>query len=169
MGMNGNGSPATNKLLTVRRSANHGQFICLLQVIHFHSCPWGRARTVCLEDESVSLRNKLQIDVGASWDPEMEMDHSQQTNFWPWDVKQTTVTGTNGNGLPTTNKLPPHSHSLANIVKILNLYIMLSCTHLLYFFPVSIHSRNVCHCLLHLYVEIQRQNLLSYLLSMFYS
>ena len=28
---------------------------------------------------SVSLRNKLQIDVGASWDPEMEMDHSQQT------------------------------------------------------------------------------------------
>ena len=35
---------------------------------------------VLLTTVSVSLRNKLQIDVGATWDPEMEMDHSQQTS-----------------------------------------------------------------------------------------
>ena len=34
------------------------------------------------------------------------------------------------------------------IVKILNIDTMLLCTHSYYFFPVSIHSRNVFHCLL---------------------
>ena len=38
------------------------------------------------------------------------------------------------------------------IVKILNIYTLLLCTHLYYFFPVSIHSTQCFHCLLQLYV-----------------
>ena len=37
------------------------------------------------------------------------------------------------------------------IVKILNLYMILSCTHLYHFFPLSIHSMPGSHCLLQLY------------------
>ena len=40
-----------------------------------------------------------------------------------------------------------------HIAKILNLYIVLSCTHLYHFFPVSIHSLQSIHCLLQLYVQ----------------
>ena len=36
-----------------------------------------------------------------------------------------------------------------NIVKILNLYIMLSCIHLHHFLPVSVHYLQCIHCLLH--------------------
>ena len=40
------------------------------------------------------------------------------------------------------------------IVKILNLYIMLSCTHRYYFFPLSIHFLQCIHCLLHYMYKI---------------
>ena len=36
------------------------------------------------------------------------------------------------------------------IVKILNLYIILSCTHLYHFFPLSIHYLQYIHCFLHI-------------------
>ena len=35
------------------------------------------------------------------------------------------------------------------IIKILNLYIILSCTHVYHFFPVSIHYLQCVNCLLH--------------------
>ena len=44
--------------------------------------------------------------------------------------------------------------SIADIVKILNLYIILSCSHLYHFFPVSIHSMQCIHCLLQLCYKI---------------
>ena len=39
------------------------------------------------------------------------------------------------------------------IVKMLNLYIILFCTHLYHFFPVSIHYLQCIHCLLHYVTE----------------
>ena len=36
-----------------------------------------------------------------------------------------------------------------NIVKILSIYIIIFCTHLYHFFPVSIHYLQCIHCLLH--------------------
>ena len=41
-----------------------------------------------------------------------------------------------------------------NIIKILKIYIMLSCTHLYHFFPVSIQYLQCIHCLLHQMYEI---------------
>ena len=38
------------------------------------------------------------------------------------------------------------------IIKIQKLYIILLCTHLFHFFPVSFHSLQCIHCLLQLYV-----------------
>ena len=42
-----------------------------------------------------------------------------------------------------------------NIIKILKIYIMLSCTHLYHFFPVSIQYLQCIHCLLHQTLENQ--------------
>ena len=44
---------------------------------------------------------------------------------------------------------PRHHNS---IVKILNIYTMLSCIYLYYFFSLSIHSTQCFHCLLQLYM-----------------
>ena len=44
--------------------------------------------------------------------------------------------------------------AIVNMVKILNIYIMLSCTHLYHFFPVSIQCLQSIHCLLHQTLEI---------------
>ena len=47
---------------------------------------------------------------------------------------------------------------LAHIVKILNIYVMLSCTQLYHFFPVSIQYLQCIHCLLHQTLEIFNRN-----------
>ena len=64
---------------------------------------------------------------------------------------------------PKTTTIDIHLDTQANcytvskkksIVKMLNIYIMLSCTHLYHFFPVSIHYLQCIHCLLHQTLEI---------------
>ena len=50
------------------------------------------------------------------------------------------------------------------IVKIFNIYIMLSCTHLYHFFSVSIQYLQCIHCLLQQTFEIYYQYLLSLIL-----
>ena len=47
------------------------------------------------------------------------------------------------------------------IVKILNIYILLSCTHLYHFFPLAIHYLQCFHCLLHRTLEIFNRQITS--------
>ena len=49
-------------------------------------------------------------------------------------------------------KGPLQLNFVPTIVKILNLYIILLCSHLYHFLPVAIHSLQRIHCLLQLYV-----------------
>ena len=54
----------------------------------------------------------------------------------------------------------PFALVVASRVKILNIYIMLSCTHLYHFFSVSIHCLQCIHCFLHQTLEIFNRQLL---------
>ena len=62
--------------------------------------------------------------------------------------------GKNGAAQPLCQwaEIVGHPGTFKDMVKILNLYIILSFTHLYHFFPVSILSMQCSHCLLQLYL-----------------
>ena len=70
------------------------------------------------------------------WKPYFQQAHDfPELKYWAWMVFRT--------------PLSYQKFLLLFILKILNLYIILLCTHLYHFFPVSIHYLKWIHCLFH--------------------